>query len=110
GGLEFKDEIELLSRVHHKNLWPLELQGTPILQLYTGSTDARADNRNVKVVRNSIDKIEKFVDLAMMCLEESGADRPPMSDVVKEIKIILHSIGLDPAAESEPSTSSSFQH
>ncbi|XP_015959173.1 leucine-rich repeat receptor protein kinase HPCA1 [Arachis duranensis] len=108
--------------------------GVLMLELITGRKPIDRGKYIVKVVRNSIDKtkdmyglhelidrairdgsalngFEKFVDLAMMCLEESGADRPPMSDVVKEIEIILHSIGLDPAADqSEPSTSSSFQH
>ncbi|XP_020963868.1 probable leucine-rich repeat receptor-like protein kinase At5g49770 [Arachis ipaensis] len=107
--------------------------GVLMLELITRRKPIERGKYIVKVVRNSIDKtkdmyglhelidrairdglalngFDKFVDLAMMCLEESGAERPPMSDVVKEIEIILHSIGLDPAAESEPSTSSSFQH
>ncbi|QHO20802.1 putative leucine-rich repeat receptor-like protein kinase [Arachis hypogaea] len=77
GRVEFKAEIELLSRVHHKNVIMAKIM-SPL---------------NLKIIA-----------------QESGANRPPMSDVVKEIEIILHSIGLDPAAESGPSTSSSFQH
>ncbi|MED6133195.1 hypothetical protein PIB30_026264 [Stylosanthes scabra] len=107
--------------------------GVLMLELITGRKPIERGKYIVKVVRNSIDKTKdlyglhelidraifdgsalngfgKFVDLAMMCLEESGVNRPPMSDVVKGIEIILHSAGLDPAAESEPSTSSSFRH
>ncbi|RVW44292.1 putative leucine-rich repeat receptor-like protein kinase [Vitis vinifera] len=31
----------------------------------------------------------KFVDLALRCVEESGADRPRMGEVVKEIENIM---------------------
>nr|DAD38792.1 TPA_asm: hypothetical protein HUJ06_013114 [Nelumbo nucifera] len=50
---------------------------------------------------------EKFVDLAMSCVEESGADRPMMSEVVKEIENIMQLAGLNPNADSA-STSASY--
>ena len=49
---------------------------------------------------------EKFVDLSLRCVEESGADRPSMSEVVKEIEYILQLAGLNPNAESAASTAS----
>ncbi|KAJ0043483.1 hypothetical protein Pint_17960 [Pistacia integerrima] len=49
----------------------------------------------------------KYVDLAMSCVQESGADRPTMSEVVKEIENILQIAGLNPNAESA-STSASY--
>ncbi|KAA8536659.1 hypothetical protein F0562_029137 [Nyssa sinensis] len=44
--------------------------------------------------------LEKFVDMAMKCVEESGAVRPTMSEVVKEIENIMQLAGLNPNAES----------
>ncbi|XVF75114.1 hypothetical protein PTKIN_Ptkin13bG0161900 [Pterospermum kingtungense] len=38
--------------------------------------------------------LEKFVDLAIICVEESGADRPTMGEVVKEIEIIMRLAGI----------------
>ncbi|XP_044461735.1 leucine-rich repeat receptor protein kinase HPCA1-like isoform X2 [Mangifera indica] len=48
-----------------------------------------------------------YVDVAMSCVQESGADRPTMSEVVKEIENILQIAGLNPNAESS-STSASY--
>ncbi|XP_043702351.1 leucine-rich repeat receptor protein kinase HPCA1-like [Telopea speciosissima] len=50
----------------------------------------------------------KFVDLAMKCVEDSAANRPTMSRVVKEIESIMHLAGLHPNAEST-STSGTFE-
>ena len=50
---------------------------------------------------------EKFVDLALRCVEDVGADRPTMSEVVKEIEAIMQLAGLNPNAESA-STSASY--
>lgn len=52
--------------------------------------------------------LEKFVDVAMKCVEDSGSDRPSMSDVVKEIENLLILAGLNPNAESA-STSASYE-
>ena len=48
--------------------------------------------------------LEKFVDLAMRCVEESGADRPTMGEVVKEIENIMQLAGMNPNAESASSS------
>lgn len=48
--------------------------------------------------------LDKFVDLAMTCVEESGAARPPMSEVVKEIENIMQLAGMNPNAESASSS------
>lgn len=50
---------------------------------------------------------EKFVDLAMRCVVESGSDRPTMGEVVKEIEAVMQSAGLNPNAESA-STSATY--
>ncbi|KAJ4963179.1 hypothetical protein NE237_023118 [Protea cynaroides] len=49
---------------------------------------------------STIKGFEKFVDLAMKCVEESAANRPTMSEVVKEIESIMQLAGLNPNAES----------
>ncbi|KAA8545361.1 hypothetical protein F0562_020145 [Nyssa sinensis] len=51
---------------------------------------------------------ERFVDLAICCVEDSRADRPTMSEVVKEIENIMQLAGLNPNAESA-STSASYE-
>ncbi|XP_010930348.3 leucine-rich repeat receptor protein kinase HPCA1 [Elaeis guineensis] len=43
---------------------------------------------------------EKYVDLAIQCVEDSGNDRPAMSDVVKEIENIMQLVGMNPNADS----------
>lgn len=50
--------------------------------------------------------LERFVDLAMMCVEQEGANRPTMSEVVKEIETIMQLDGLNPNAESASSSAS----
>ncbi|KAF8019244.1 hypothetical protein BT93_G0043 [Corymbia citriodora subsp. variegata] len=44
----------------------------------------------------SLKGLERFVELAMRCVEESGADRPTMGEVVKEIENIMVFAGLNP--------------
>lgn len=52
--------------------------------------------------------LEKFVDLALSCVEEQGVHRPTMSEVVKEIENIMELAGVNPNAESA-STSESYE-
>ncbi|KAK2662545.1 hypothetical protein Ddye_001119 [Dipteronia dyeriana] len=54
----------------------------------------------------TLEGFEKFVDLAFRCVEESGADRPSMREVVKEIENILQLAGLNPNEESAPFSAS----
>lgn len=51
---------------------------------------------------------EKFVDLAMKCLEEFGVDRPTTSEVVKELETIMQVAGMNPNDEST-TTSQSYE-
>ncbi|KAG5525679.1 hypothetical protein RHGRI_032094 [Rhododendron griersonianum] len=48
--------------------------------------------------------LEKFVDLAMSCVEEEGARRPAMGAVVKEIENVMQIAGLNPNADSASSS------
>ena len=51
---------------------------------------------------------EKFVDLAMRCVEEAGSNRPMMAEVVKEIENIMELAGLNLNTNST-STSASYE-
>ncbi|KAI4367066.1 hypothetical protein MLD38_022847 [Melastoma candidum] len=50
--------------------------------------------------------LENFIDLAMRCLEEAGADRPSMGEVVKEIERIMQLAGLSASHKSASSSAS----
>ncbi|CAI0376869.1 unnamed protein product [Linum tenue] len=52
------------------------------------------------ICNESLKGLNKFVDLALSCVHESGAERPSMGDVVKEIELILQQAGLNPNADS----------
>ncbi|KAH7835190.1 hypothetical protein Vadar_023687 [Vaccinium darrowii] len=171
GGMEFKTEIELLSRVHHKNVVGLvgfcfdhkeqmlvyeyiangSLReslseyymtqqvteksdvysfGVVLLELVTARQPIEKGKYIVREVRERMknDKVlygldeildpailaptpkglEKFVDLAMSCVEEKGDQRPAMGEVVKEIENVLQIAGLNPNADSA-STSATLE-
>uniref|UniRef100_A0A2N9F957 non-specific serine/threonine protein kinase n=1 Tax=Fagus sylvatica TaxID=28930 RepID=A0A2N9F957_FAGSY len=97
--------------------------GVVMLELITARMPIERGKYIVKVVQTAMDKtkvlfnlhevldpaiglqtslkgLEKFVDLAMSCVEEAGANRPAMGDVVKEIENIMQLAGLNPNAES----------
>ncbi|KAL0012956.1 hypothetical protein SO802_000025 [Lithocarpus litseifolius] len=57
-------------------------------------------------LQTSLKGLEKFVDLAMRCVEDSGANRPAMGDVVKEVENIMQIAGLNPNAESTSASDS----
>lgn len=46
----------------------------------------------------------KYIELALSCLQELAADRPTMSDVVKEIEMMLHSDDLSTNSQSASSS------
>ncbi|XP_010938089.2 leucine-rich repeat receptor protein kinase HPCA1 isoform X1 [Elaeis guineensis] len=50
----------------------------------------------------------RFIELAMRCVEESAADRPTMSNVVKEIETMLHNTGMDTNSNSASSSATDF--
>ncbi|KAB8463988.1 hypothetical protein FH972_025282 [Carpinus fangiana] len=105
--------------------------GVLLLELITARRPIERGKHIVKEVRNVMDKtkelynlhevldptislgtalkgLEKFVDLAMRCVEESGAKRPTMGEVVKEIENIMQLLGLNPIVESA-STSETYE-
>ncbi|XP_061988779.1 leucine-rich repeat receptor protein kinase HPCA1-like [Rosa rugosa] len=93
---------------------PIE-QGKYIVREVRMAMDKTKDLYNLHVILDSainlgttLKGLERFVDLAMTCVEEEGANRPTMSEVVKEIENIMQLAGLNPNAESA-STSASYE-
>ncbi|XP_020230734.1 probable leucine-rich repeat receptor-like protein kinase At5g49770 isoform X2 [Cajanus cajan] len=105
--------------------------GVLMLELISAKRPLARGKYIVKEVRNALDKtkelyglhefvdpaigltstligFDKFVDMSMKCVEDSGSDRPKMSIVVTEIENILKSGGTNPIDES-PSISSGFE-
>ena len=62
------------------------------------------------LIRNSTHLIcfARYVELAMKCVEESAADRPTMSEVVKEIETMLRVDGLHANSTSASSSATDF--
>ncbi|CAL5401889.1 unnamed protein product [Camellia sinensis] len=58
------------------------------------------DILDIAVLGTTLGGLEKFVDLTMRCVEESGGKRPTMGEVVNEIENIMRIVGLNPNAES----------
>ncbi|KAL6905887.1 hypothetical protein ACP4OV_003488 [Aristida adscensionis] len=52
--------------------------------------------------------LEQYVDLALRCVQEAGADRPSMTEAVAEIERLLKMVGS--AAEESPSASNSMSY
>ncbi|KAI3741491.1 hypothetical protein L1987_59165 [Smallanthus sonchifolius] len=50
----------------------------------------------------------RFIQLAMQCVEESAADRPTMSDIVKVLENILKSDGIHTSSSSASSSATEF--
>ncbi|CAN4108250.1 unnamed protein product [Withania somnifera] len=101
--------------------------GVVLLEIVTGKIPIDKGRYIVREVRNAMDKtkdmynlhelldpavragatprsLEKFVDLALKCVEEEGVNRPTMSEVVKEIENIMQMAGLNPNADSASSS------
>ncbi|KAI3762134.1 hypothetical protein L1987_52557 [Smallanthus sonchifolius] len=160
GGIEFKNEIELLSRVHHKNVVGLvgfcfdqgeqilvyeyivngtlkdslsgrsgiRLDWTRRLKIALGAAKGQYIVRGVKEAMNKskelydlhevldptiglssqLKGLERFVDLALRCVEQLGYQRPAMSEVVKELESIMELLGLN-HVESSSSTLASYE-
>ncbi|KAM4126236.1 hypothetical protein ACB094_01G373000 [Castanea mollissima] len=93
---------------------PIE-RGKYIVRVVQTAIDRTKDLYNLQEIldptislQTSLKGLEKFVDLAMRCVEELGGNRPAMGDVVKEIENVMHMVGLNPNAESA-STSASYE-
>uniref|UniRef100_A0A1J3E8C4 non-specific serine/threonine protein kinase n=1 Tax=Noccaea caerulescens TaxID=107243 RepID=A0A1J3E8C4_NOCCA len=102
--------------------------GVVMLELLTGKIPIEKGNYVVKEVKKKMDKsrslydlqelldttiiassgnlkgFEKYVELALRCVEAEGVNRPSMGEVVKEIEYILQLAGLDPNVDSAASS------
>ncbi|XP_020870002.1 probable leucine-rich repeat receptor-like protein kinase At5g49770 isoform X2 [Arabidopsis lyrata subsp. lyrata] len=98
--------------------------GVVMLELLTGKSPIDRGSYVVKEVKKKMDKsrnlydlqelldttiiansgnlkgFEKYVDVALRCVEPEGVDRPTMSEVVQEIESVLRLVGLNPNADS----------
>ncbi|PSS21662.1 Leucine-rich repeat receptor-like protein kinase precursor [Actinidia chinensis var. chinensis] len=102
--------------------------GIVLLELITGRRPIERGRHIVREVKEAMDKsnypnnlreilddsigwgtslvcLEKFLDLAMSCVNDSADNRPKMGEVVREIENIIELASLDP--NSEPAFSSS---
>ncbi|XP_075651400.1 leucine-rich repeat receptor protein kinase HPCA1-like isoform X2 [Castanea sativa] len=93
---------------------PIE-RGKYIVRVVQTAIDRTKDLYNLQEIldptiglQTSLKGLEKFVDLAMRCVEELGGNRPTMGDVVKEIENVMQMVGLNPNVESA-STSASYE-
>jgi serine/threonine protein kinase len=61
-------------------------------------------------IRNTAIRIGfgRFLELAMQCVEESAADRPTMSEIVKAIETILQNDGMNTNSTSASSSATDF--
>lgn len=105
--------------------------GVVMLELLTSRTPIVKGKYVVREVKETVDKsknlynlesildpivtsnmapgtVERFVEVAMRCVHESGVNRPGMSEVVKEIESIMELAGLNPGGESA-STSDNYE-
>ncbi|XP_062211132.1 leucine-rich repeat receptor protein kinase HPCA1-like [Phragmites australis] len=57
----------------------------------------------------SLAAFSKFVQLALKCLDEVATARPSMSDIVKEIEMMLQSEGLSSASTSASTSATDFE-
>ncbi|XP_010442446.1 PREDICTED: probable leucine-rich repeat receptor-like protein kinase At5g49770 [Camelina sativa] len=98
--------------------------GVVMLELLTGKSPIDRGSYVVKEVKKKMDKsrtlydlqelldttiiansgnikgFEKYVDVALRCVEAEGFDRPSMSEVVQELESIVRLAGLNPNADS----------
>ncbi|KAM0940722.1 putative protein kinase RLK-Pelle-LRR-VIII-1 family [Dioscorea sansibarensis] len=58
------------------------------------------------VLSTALAGFNPFVELALMCVGDSGANRPTMSEVVKEIETIMQLAGINPNAEADAALAS----
>nr|XP_043621505.1 leucine-rich repeat receptor protein kinase HPCA1-like [Erigeron canadensis] len=105
--------------------------GVVLLELITARNPIEKGKYIVKKVKQAMDKskelynlhdvldpiiglttqlkgLERFVDLSLRCVEETGDHRPTMSDVVKEIEGIMELNGFNPNAESAANSAEDF--
>ncbi|KAG5629375.1 hypothetical protein H5410_001092 [Solanum commersonii] len=88
--------------------------GVVLLEIVTGKAPIEKGRYIVREVKSAMDKSKDMYNLqdildpavraALKCVEEEGANRPSMNEVVKEIENIMEIAGLNPNADSASSS------
>ncbi|XP_024966866.1 probable leucine-rich repeat receptor-like protein kinase At5g49770 [Cynara cardunculus var. scolymus] len=104
--------IVMLELITARN--PIE-RGRYIVREVNEAMDKEKDLYNLREVLDPIiglntqlQGLERFVDIALRCVEDTGDQRPRMSEVMKEIENIMELAGINPNVESA-STSESYE-
>ncbi|CAH1444137.1 unnamed protein product [Lactuca virosa] len=102
--------IVMLELITARN--PIE-KGKYIVREVKEAMDREKDLYNLREVLDPIiglthelQGLERFVDIALRCVEDTGNQRPRMSEVVKEIESIMELAGFNPNAESASASES----
>ncbi|XP_057542552.1 leucine-rich repeat receptor protein kinase HPCA1-like isoform X2 [Amaranthus tricolor] len=106
--------------------------GVVLLEMITASKPIQQGQFIVKQIKETVDKskelynlcniidpllrsstialvgFDRFMDLALKCVEEFGVDRPATGEVVKELENIMQMAGMNPDADST-TTSQSYE-
>lgn len=102
--------IVMLELITARN--PIE-KGKYIVREVKEAMDREKDLYNLREVLDPIiglthelQGLERFVDIALRCVEDTGNQRPRMNEVVKEIESIMELAGFNPNAESASASES----
>ncbi|KAL8205972.1 hypothetical protein R6Q57_009523 [Mikania cordata] len=94
---------------------PIE-KGKYIVRQVKEAMDKRKNLYNLREVLDPIlglsteqlQGLERFLDVALRCVEETGNQRPKMSEVVKEIENIMELAGINPDVESTSTSETTY--
>ncbi|KAG2313652.1 hypothetical protein Bca52824_025209 [Brassica carinata] len=57
-------------------------------------------DRSLREAGSALPELGRYMELALKCVDETAAERPTMSEVVKEIEIIIQNSGASTSSSS----------